>query len=332
MSENNKRNRRFVLTVNNYNDGDIECFRTFVSRPGRKYCCFQRERGSNGTDHLQGYVVFGDKVARSVVASIWPRAHIEVARGTEDQCVAYCSKVDDTSVPGTFEEFGQRGVGQGARTDVHSFVKAIADGKSGRDLLEEFPEEFLRYNGGCNIMRIYAKRRDFKTQVYWLWGGTGTGKSRWANFQYPEAYWKSPVHKWWDGYDPRSHDAIIIDDFRRDFATFAELLRMLDRYPYSVECKGGTIEFSARVVVITTQFPPEITWHGQSGENIGQLSRRIENVIFFKENGEASVGEEVYAGEDRNGGVCVEERVARERAEDSVRERAEKRVAHFNSC
>jgi len=324
--------RRFCITVNNYDDTDIGKFRLFVSDARHKYCCYQRERGANGTDHLQGYVVFTGSQRRSYVASIWPRAHIEAARGKEDACIAYCSKADDTTIPGTFEEFGTRSSGQGKRTDIDGFVQAIKDGGHGRELFESHPEEFLRYNGASSIVRMYAERRSFKTEVYWLWGATGTGKSRWANWKFGEAYWKPPVNKWWDGYVPAAHGAIIIDDYRRDFCTFAELLRLFDRYPYSVECKNGTIEFSARVIVITSPYPPEETWTGQSEEHLGQLARRIEHVVYFAKGGEAQSDDEVYAGEESDAGTRSEsESRARGEIARALEERAARGVGQYAS-
>jgi hypothetical protein len=89
-----------------------------------------------------------------------------------------------------------------------------------------------------------------------------------------------PANKWWDGYEQQP--AVIIDDYRRDFSTFAELLRLLDRYPHRVEKKGASIQFNSSTIIITTPKPPEETWAGRTEEDLAQLMRRITEVREFK--------------------------------------------------
>ncbi len=63
-----------------------------------KYCIFQREIAPvTGQVHLQGYLCFNKKMRMSSVLALklWgvrEHAHLEPARGTQAQCVAYCSK------------------------------------------------------------------------------------------------------------------------------------------------------------------------------------------------------------------------------------------------
>ena len=37
-------------------------------------------------------------------------------------------------------------------------------------------------------------------------------------------------YKWWEGYD--GHEVVLLDDIRKDFCKFHELLTLLDIYPY----------------------------------------------------------------------------------------------------
>jgi len=132
------------------------------------------------------------------------------------------------------------------------------------------------------MITIKLPVRQEKTIVHWYYGPTGTGKSREA-YRIAEAastyYVKDPTNKWWDGYDQQ--DVVIIDDYRRDFATFATLLRLFDRYAMSVEYKGGTIQFNSKMIIVTSPKDPKQTWEGRSDEDIQQLMRRIDVKMHF---------------------------------------------------
>ena len=62
----------------------------------------------------------------------------------------------------------------------------------------------------------------------------------------------------------RQHKHVIIDDIRKDFCTCKQMLRLIDRYPYQIEYKGGSRQFLARKIWITCPFDPETYWN--SGE------------------------------------------------------------------
>ena len=44
---------------------------------------------------------------------------------------------------------------------------------------------------------------------------SGTGKSRWVAAIWPDAFWKAPESKWWDGYS--GQETVVLDDFK-DYA------------------------------------------------------------------------------------------------------------------
>lgn len=124
----------------------------------------------------------------------------------------------------------------------------------------------------------------FKPLIRWFYGSTGSGKTRQA---YEDAktlgltpYTCMATTKWWEGYD--AHEYVIIDDMRKDFCKFHDLLRMLDRYPYLVECKGGSRQLLAKTIIITTTHRPEELYSGR--EDINQLLRRIDEIRLFGNN------------------------------------------------
>lgn len=274
MSKQDAPAKYYCFTLNNYVPADME----FIEQSSHlyTYACYGVELGEGGTPHLQGYVQMANKVRITwLKKNFLQRAHYEVSRGTPTEASDYCKK------DGRFFEFGTITV-QGQRRDLEKIGAAIVGGESVSKLAASDPAMYIKYHKGLRALeQTTVKPRNFKTKVYWYYGATGTGKSKKASEEHPDAYWKDPTSKWWDGYEGED---VIIDDYRRDFCTFASLLRLFDRYPLQLEYKGGTTQFRSKVIVVTTPKDPRATWEGRSEEDIEQLLRRIEVVEEFGEN------------------------------------------------
>lgn len=219
-------------------------------------------------------------------------------RGTIDQAIEYSSKEDsrDLAALGAdglvfgFTEHGVRPANhQGKRSDLDAVAALVTSGASKRAVAIAFPKEFIQFGRGIeHLQHVLHGRRTEPPSVFWFWGPTGTGKTRtaYSTCTTPDAdggikepYFKMVTNKWWDNY--QGEPDVIIDDFRRDFCTFAELLRLLDRYPLTVEVKGGTVSFTSTRIFITTPKNVEDTWEGRNVGDLAQLRRRITEVRYF---------------------------------------------------
>lgn len=272
-----ERSRSVCFTLNNYTDDELSGVREYLGSDQVKYAGFGREVGEEGTPHLQGFICFKNPKMYSAIKRIpgFERMHFENMKGTVDQNITYCSK------GGLFEEYGVKPQ-QGKRSDLDEVIALVSDGKRLRDVSEECPIQFVKFHKGIErLISLRAPSRNFKTQVYWFWGGTGSGKSKKAFEMAAETsfYVKDPLNKWWCGYEQQ--DVVIIDDYRRDFSTFAQLLRLFDRYPMTVEMKGSTTNFCSKKIIITTPKSPIATWEGRTEEDHGQLLRRIDEITHF---------------------------------------------------
>lgn len=267
-------NKSWCFTLNNYGATDElvigECFRQFCI-----YGIYGRERGDSGTDHLQGYFVLRRGQKLEWIKNKFPyRAHYESAKGSAEDNQRYCSKQDNAPVE--FGEIPKRR--PGTRSDIDEVKEVLNNGGGMHQVIEvsrsyqsaKFAELFLKY---AEVKCHWVKN------VIWIWGPTGTGKTREAFNRFPDAWCSAGNLQWWDGYD--GHENVIIDDFRGDYCKFHELLRILDRYPYRVQTKGGSREFLAKNIVITSPKHPEFVY--ATSEDITQLLRRITEIIEKKQ-------------------------------------------------
>lgn len=238
------------------------------------YYVFQEEEApTTKRRHYQGYLRFtGGKTLAAVkkVFIPWGDVHLEPARGSPESNIAYCTK-PESRVAGPWE-FGEPPKKQGKRSDLAQ-VRDMVESGAGMKEIATVSNSYQALKFGETLLKYIEPGRNFLTEVRWYYGSTGSGKTRTALEEFPNAWISARNLKWWDGYD--AHEAVIVDDFRKDFCTFHELLRILDRYPYRVETKGGSRQLLAKHIIITCPWDPEVLFTGRSNEDIGQLTRRI---------------------------------------------------------
>lgn len=240
------------------------------------YAVWQKEAGENGTPHYQGYIEMSKPSRLTAMKKIIPGAHFEKRRGTRDQARDYCMK-EESRLDGSFEygDFGAKR--QGKRNDLVRLYESVKEGKPDRQILEEDPATYMRYFKAVDRVRlVIAPRRDFKTEVYVIWGGTGLGKSYFCRAQSPEAYWKQRGD-WWDQYDGGSD--VIIDDFY-GWLKWDTLLRLCDENPCQVEIKGGHVNFAPKRIYITSNKAPS-EWYSNEKCHFPTFARRVTSFMYF---------------------------------------------------
>lgn len=209
-------------------------------------------------------------------------------RGKPEDSLVYCTKEDlGAFVYGTLPTPGKR-------TDLIVAVEAIRSGSSLRDLAQEDVSAVavVKFAKGLTILRgLLQQPRSEAPFVFWLHGETGVGKTRSA-FESARALargdddiWiSSGGLRWFDGYDGQS--VAIFDEFRAKHVTsFAFLLRLLDRYPMSVEFKGGFVNWVPRYILITSSKDVDTCFATRKEhvpEDIAQLARRISRVYHLE--------------------------------------------------
>lgn len=174
-------------------------------------------------------------------------------------------------------------VTQGTRTDI---VAAMAIAKDPSipmtEIVEQMPAEYAKYHKALKDVRsMYIPQREWKTEIYWWYGPTGSGKSRKAFEVTTDPYVHNMSNgKWFDGYV--GQEDVIFDDMRKDTFKFHELLRLFDRYPMKVEVKGSQVNWCPKRIYVTTCYAPGIMY--DTREDLQQLLRRIEYPQEFRKD------------------------------------------------
>jgi len=227
--------------------------------------------------HHQGYVELKKKTRLRTIRCMLQGWHVEMCGGSSDQNKAYCEKDGNLAL-----EDGVRNK-SGERTDIVQ----IRDAASKEGIRKIVPllrsYQHLRFAEG--ILKYTELPRTTKPYCIWIYGPTGTGKSKLARqkCEGTDVYVKNFGKEWWDGYD--KHESIILDDFREWFP-FEYLLNLIDRYSFRFEVKGGYRQCTATKIVITCPNAPSSTYDKTPEESKAQLYRRLDEIWRVDAEGE----------------------------------------------
>lgn len=261
--------RGWTFTLNNYTEEEVETFENFEC----DYMVFGQEVGKEGTPHLQGYLYIKKKISmKALKAKLSKRAHWESAKANAEINKKYCTK--------EALDYFEKGVmpRSGKRTDLEAVKLSIDNGAKESDLWEEHFCKMVLYHKAFNrYATSTVLPRTEPPEVIWVYGPPGTGKTRMA-FDSTDDLYSKDCTKWWDGYYGQA--TTLIDDIRDDSFSYRYLLRMLDRYPFQVQTKGGYIQFNSKIIYITSPLhPEEFSVRAAPWEDMQQLLRRITTII-----------------------------------------------------
>lgn len=239
-----------------------------------KFLVVGKEVSESGRQHHQGYILWKNPTTRAATIRALPHATWVAAQRAEHNYDAakYCWKDDDIVC-----QFGDPPKA-GERNDIRGVKEMVQQGCGMREITDTW-SSLQDIKVAEALLKYKEAKRSWAPEVYWYWGPPGSGKTKLALEKAGADVWLSGRNlKWWYDYD--AHTDVIIDDFRGDYCTFHELLRILDRTPYSVETKGGHRQLLAKRIWITSCYPPQRVY--STREDIGQLLRRITRVMEFK--------------------------------------------------
>ena len=297
--------RKYQLTLNNPSDKqlDHDAIKDKVAQlKSAVYWCMADEVGlETQTPHTHIYIQLRSPARFSRIKKLFPDAHIEQARGSAADNKAYVQKSGkwaddlkaDTSVPGTFEEWGELPdePGQGYRTDIGAVYEMIADGMSNAEIMSANPDYAAQISRMDKIRQdiLEARYRDEFRQldVTYIFGPTATGKTRGVMEQhgYSSVYRVTDYTHPFDRY--AQEPVLLLDEFRSSLMV-GDMLDYLDGYPLALPARYANRQACYTTVYLISNIDLSEQYRNvQENEPATWRAflRRIHHVVEYKADG-----------------------------------------------
>lgn len=268
------------FTWNNYPEKETYEAALTLERLGAKYVLYGKEIGKkNGVPHLQGQLVFKNPKSFKKLKELLPECHLET---TEDlfKSIQYCKK------DGDFTELGVRPLDKAERgrkggdKEKERWELALANAKKGR--FEDIDPQ-IQITQARNLEYIHLREvssqvlEDSTVKHQWYYGKSGTGKSRKARTENPDAYLKM-CNKWWDHY--KDEPTVLIEDFDKKHDVLCHHLKIWsDRYPFLAEIKGASRKVRPKLIIVTSNYHPRDIWTDE--QDLEPILRRFHVTEFL---------------------------------------------------
>lgn len=255
-----------------------------------KYICYENEIcPKTGTFHYQGYLELTKPMRFAALIKQITNETCFIRffkrKGTQQQAIDYCKKDAIAGKEGcVFEEYGERAQ-QGERTDLNIIYDALDNGENFKELWKEHQDIFTKHHKAFEkYASLVEPTRNWQTELEIHYGKAGTGKSKKAHEENPDAYdllIPNSETIWFDGYN--NHEVVIIDDFYGNMP-ISMLLKLADRYGYKVPIKGGSVNFCPKKIIITSNLHPALWYKNINVELKEAFARRITKLVSYDNN------------------------------------------------
>lgn len=255
-------------------------------------CCQLEQCPTTKQFHWQGYVEMREREQLSMMKTVLAKTvHWEKRRGSQKEAIDYTKK-DDTAVADTWFQLGVPHPPD-ASNMLSATVDDIKNGLTLQEIAVKHTKAVVIYGRGIrDTMKLLNPEPPNFRQVkcYLYYGAAGSGKTRKAITENPEAYIK-PNGAWWDGLPlwtgmDEKLKVLILDDFYGN-ERYADMLRILDGYKLQCPTKGGFTWAWWSTVIITSNVHRDEWYKNVPHDVKAALNRRLpeENILYFDENG-----------------------------------------------
>lgn len=255
-----KGSKSWIFVRNNYTDVDQQLLRDTECT----LMVFGREKGEQGTPHLQGFVTFKETFRFPTLSRNMPGFHLEHAK-TQEHAKNYCLKELD------YEIFDRRK--QGQRSELQAAVADASANVTTKALWRDHTTCMVRYHRGI----LAAKRALNPTTLYpqykltdfpwapitdWstsqiIFGPAGIGKTEFAKAHFPKGFLFVTHLDDLTEFDEDSHEGIVFDDLDFMHIPRTAQIHLIDiDNPRSIHIRYATAQIPARTKKIFTTNNP----------------------------------------------------------------------------
>jgi len=278
--------RSWCLTLNNPTDEEVNHLRGLNERLF-KCAIFAHEIGESETPHIQGFVQFVNARTLTACKKILgtARVHLEAANGTPYEAYNYCMKED-----GEIFTFGDEPA-EVELSDWERILIAVENGESDLDIIRKWPAIAMRCQTAIAKYRaIYqasvVQWRD--VDVQYLWGATGTGKTRGVLYDAHGNY-NQDVYRATNAKNPfdmyNGESTIVFEEFRSQF-TCRDMLNWIDGHPVMLPARYADrmAQFTTVYILSNWSFDEQYkTVRDTSPATYAAWARRVTSIVEITE-------------------------------------------------
>ena len=127
------------------------------------------------------------------------------------------------------------------------------------EAFKKYPRTFIQYGEKLKAM-IHQKKDHLTSDGHphiWLYGSPGSGKSAVLSFIYPNTYKKNLYNKFFDLYDPKIHDHVMLEDLDHDAVDKLStnfIKTLCDESGFPIDQKYKTPQLSRTTCLVTSNF------------------------------------------------------------------------------
>ena len=274
--------RNFQLTLNKKSLKYYEYVRDYLYERGCNYLLSCIEENKNGILHIHIYVQFRECVRLSVIRC--HGAHIEVCKGSEDDNIAYVSKIKrEYGIDNIIDEYGE--VRYGIGRNQYSLVSELQKVPFSEVKISEYNVwQQLQGLESLDVREFYKP----DVEVFYIWGESGVGKTRKVfNLILQEDDKKCDrvkyINGYWHGVNVHQMPNIAwYDEFRSSSMPASEFINFVDYYANIMNVKYRTGIYNRyKKIFITSIEDPHSIYSNLVGETRNQWIRRL-NIIHLE--------------------------------------------------
>jgi len=272
----NEKYRNWEVTINNPEAEDFD----LIKKEDTRYTKYVRARGTmEKTEHVHVLFCYTNRHNFSTLKKRYPRAHINFVRHMEaykgylaDEHEEVLEVYESGTAPLTSEQKGKR--------SAEIYSKCIKYARSGdlESIVEQHPALYVAHLQKWKTIKMdnpvhYPPLSELDN--VWVWGATGTGKSRgYREATGEDVYYPKSHDHWWNGYKGEAN--VIIEDLakiegKRHWIT--DLLKLWsDHYEFIADSKYGSQMIRPKRIVVTSNYNMDEVFYG---EDLKALKRRF---------------------------------------------------------